>query len=189
MWVSSKIIRTALAVLSLGVATTSAQAAMVNFTVTGTVLVGEESGSGNDYLLSAGDTITAYGTFDDSALVGGTGSVLFGLGSGNSLTISAGTATLLASMDQNYDVDIGFGYFPQLVFDAGLLVDFDTLMVYGQNGAPADFDSYFLGFSDFGSMYGEWNPNVQITAVPVPAAIWLLGSGLLGLAGVARRRK
>lgn len=28
----------------------------------------------------------------------------------------------------------------------------------------------------------------QITAVPVPAAVWLLGSGLLGLAGVARRK-
>jgi hypothetical protein len=27
-----------------------------------------------------------------------------------------------------------------------------------------------------------------VTAVPVPAAVWLLGSGLLGLAGVARRK-
>jgi hypothetical protein len=26
------------------------------------------------------------------------------------------------------------------------------------------------------------------TAVPLPAAIWLLGSGLLGLAGVGRRK-
>lgn len=28
----------------------------------------------------------------------------------------------------------------------------------------------------------------QVTAVPVPAAVWLFGSGLLGLAGVARRK-
>jgi hypothetical protein len=26
------------------------------------------------------------------------------------------------------------------------------------------------------------------SAVPVPAALWLFGSGLIGLAGVARRR-
>ena len=28
-----------------------------------------------------------------------------------------------------------------------------------------------------------------VSAIPVPAAVWLFGSGLLGLAGVARRRK
>lgn len=30
---------------------------------------------------------------------------------------------------------------------------------------------------------------VSATAVPVPAAVWLFGSGLLGLAGIARRKK
>jgi hypothetical protein len=28
-----------------------------------------------------------------------------------------------------------------------------------------------------------------VSAIPVPAAVWLFGSGLIGLVGVARRRK
>lgn len=37
-----------------------------------------------------------------------------------------------------------------------------------------------------GSLF--WD-DVSLTAVPVPAAVWLFGSGLLGLVGVARRRR
>ncbi len=33
------------------------------------------------------------------------------------------------------------------------------------------------------------NASLEVSAVPVPAAVWLFGSGLLGLVGVARRRK
>ena len=33
------------------------------------------------------------------------------------------------------------------------------------------------------------NFNFTITAVPIPSAVWLFGSGLLGLVGVARRKK
>jgi len=29
----------------------------------------------------------------------------------------------------------------------------------------------------------------NVSAVPVPAAVWLFGSGLLGLVGIARRKK
>jgi hypothetical protein len=43
--------------------------------------------------------------------------------------------------------------------------------------------------SNFGNTQYLLSLTGTITAVPVPAAVWLFGSGLVGLAGVARRRK
>lgn len=40
----------------------------------------------------------------------------------------------------------------------------------------------------FNGQLATWNIAGTASAVPVPAAAWLFGSGLLGLAGVARRR-
>ena len=37
--------------------------------------------------------------------------------------------------------------------------------------------------------WGLDNVQVQVSAVPVPPAVWLFGSGLLGLVGIARRKK
>lgn len=42
-------------------------------------------------------------------------------------------------------------------------------------------------FSEQAMTFG--NVTVAVNAVPVPAAVWLFGSGLLGLVGVARRAK
>jgi hypothetical protein len=39
-----------------------------------------------------------------------------------------------------------------------------------------------------GSIFWD-DASLSVSAVPVPAAVWLFGSGLLGLVGVARRRK
>ena len=52
-----------------------------------------------------------------------------------------------------------------------------------------NFENGYQGkrVKDFGGLALAVSPG-DITAVPVPAAAWLLGSGLLGLIGVARRR-
>jgi len=54
-------------------------------------------------------------------------------------------------------------------------------------GGPivAGVQSWVVTTPQFGSP--TFSPT--LTAVPVPAAAWLFGSGLLGLAGTARRRK
>lgn len=65
------------------------------------------------------------------------------------------------------------------------------------NGVP--FYSSLLSMTDYSSVNITKLPNVwkldsagnlkYVSAVPVPAAAWLFGSGLLGLVSVARRRK
>jgi hypothetical protein len=43
---------------------------------------------------------------------------------------------------------------------------------------------------DLGGSKGKYHTTgLAVTSVPVPAAAWLFGSGLIGLVGVSRRRK
>ena len=55
---------------------------------------------------------------------------------------------------------------------------FDNGLVNAQDIMPPSVPSHTLPGSSFGQ-----------AAVPVPAAAWLFGSGLLGLIGVSRRKK
>ena len=53
----------------------------------------------------------------------------------------------------------------------------------------ADIDDPLNNLSIDGFANGFFGPNLKyVSAVPVPGAIWLLGSGLIGLVGLKRRR-
>ena len=46
-----------------------------------------------------------------------------------------------------------------------------------------------LGLGMIDGAFVGFNANFDFQAVPVPAAVWLFGSGLIGLVGVARRKR
>lgn len=48
------------------------------------------------------------------------------------------------------------------------------------------FDSITLSSQDFGFLFNV--DDITVSPVPLPAAVWLFGSGLLGLLGIGRRR-
>ena len=47
----------------------------------------------------------------------------------------------------------------------------------------------FTGFNANFDIIGLHLDSIETTVIPVPAAVWLFGSGLVGLVGVARRRR
>ena len=49
------------------------------------------------------------------------------------------------------------------------------------------FNNLVGNYEGSGRLYD--NVNFDVAPIPVPAAVWLFGSGLIGLVGVARRRK
>jgi hypothetical protein len=108
---------------------------------------------------------------DDSATSAG--------GTGNYDQWTTGTST-----NRSQGLTAPFTLTGSALQDAGAGTWTGTLVSAGIIGqAWGDFD---------GTQYSEMF-NVTITAasnpIPVPAAVWLFGSGLMGLVGVARRRK
>ncbi len=93
-----------------------------------------------------------------------------------------------------------------ILFNWGATTDIDVVMVWdvtdngdgtvtytsidGIAGNPANPDGV-RGFGMIDGAFPGFNANFDFTVatVPVPAAVWLFGSGLLGLVGVARRKK
>jgi hypothetical protein len=56
------------------------------------------------------------------------------------------------------------------------------------NATSGTLNSYILGSATLAAD-GTLAINAGTAPVPLPAAVWLFGSGLMGLVGVSRRRK
>jgi len=87
------------------------------------------------------------------------------------------------------DADLLFGY---QVGDFGVQGSFASLELRGDSGDNSQALPTTLAFSafmqdgDILDMFAEGE--AEVSAVPIPAAGWLFGTGLLGLFGAARRR-
>lgn len=75
-------------------------------------------------------------------------------------------------------------------------VDFDGPVHAPPANPPIDTPAFYHGLVNAPAVMPESVPYHTLpgsgfgqAAVPVPAAVWLFGSGLLGLVGISRRRK
>jgi hypothetical protein len=138
---------------------------------------GASSGGWN---FGAGGTITITGGIDfpDSTTDIGTGSTLLSGTFDSATVIDVGSGTFEFQIvggsftDTKNSVLLAFYDLPDVLYAGGLNLSFST-------GAPMGnaFSSSTL-----------YSGDVVNQPVPVPAAVWLFGSGLVGLASIARRR-
>jgi len=92
------------------------------------------------------------------------------LGQSNlSLDLNAGPQTKTDGI--SFTLNPGDEFFVWAGIDAGGI----------RNGFGDAFNTLSMSFSD--------DTGISSTMVPIPAAVWLFGSGLLGLVGIARRKK
>ena len=186
--------------LLLGMGVSTAQAAPVAWT--GVFSMYDSAGG---YVGGASDVTgaidTAAGTFTLASttpffgqLWSTSGGMLFGPGTYTHSTVDPFPA--VSGGDYNFTVGAG---------QVGAVVDFawggttgiDVLMIWNV-GTSGGLTTYTMTDPDGDGIMGTgmidgpfqgFNANFNMAAVPVPAAVWLLGSGLLGLVGVARRKK
>lgn len=156
----------------------------------------------------AGKTLTASGTYigaldffttgSPSPTVAGflgSGTGAFSLGVGDaSGQMTSGTFQTTTLFDFTSNFTGGFA--GNIQHDDGISLYDDGVLITGASAAKptanGDTDYAFSG-GDFRLVYSAANGNpeelnVDVSAVPLPAAAWLFGSALLGLVAVKRRK-
>ncbi len=107
-----------------------------------------------------------------------------------------GVSRNLAGLSFSYDVSTipaGFVALDQFDSDVPSVQENDAVgITYNVRDSNNDFYFDVSAFSDgveLNSSRSAYTSSTVVSAVPVPAAVWLFGSGLLGLIGVARRKR
>jgi hypothetical protein len=130
--------------------------------------------------LAAGALI---GSFDTSTIYSSNTKLTIDLAAYSSFVLQSNTDYLLVWNAQPGTPFLGEkrkGTSDQMIND-GTAGVFTGKILSSQDGGSSWFSSNQYGF-DYASLNGT------VSAVPVPAAIWLFGSGLLGLIGISRRK-
>jgi hypothetical protein len=89
--------------------------------------------------------------------------------------------------------DQSFDLFPELVFENFVPVELDFFLTDGVNGVnftnplllELEMEDDLLPYSGSGDF--DFETQLSAEVVPIPAAVWLLGGGLIGLLGLKRR--
>ena len=145
---------------------------------------------------------TVQGTFDTSAVTGvitSGGTPFFGHAwTGTLVAVFTGGATAWnyslatgALASGTYTFSLAPGQVAMgILFDWNVTTGIPVLNIVNADGSGVDIDGdgtlgTVIADGPFSAPMGF--AGVAVSEVPVPAAVWLLGSGLLGLVGVARR--
>ena len=145
---------------------------------------------------SAGASFNALWDADDDGVFGG-GSSLFNTAPtfwGDATGAQAATSAIITALGIS-DASTGSSdsfFIPYQTRSAGgqITASVDTIDVYFDIfDSLMDDLSATTAVDDFVSSNYDVRPYTSFTVVPVPAAVWLFGTGLIGLIGVARRKK
>jgi len=148
---------------------------------------------------TTGEIDTAAGTFTlaSTSLFSGLGWTADGgtlYGEGTHVVNVNGDGADAISGDGNVSFTVGSGQLGgNINFNWGATNGIDVFLVWdvvGNTYTSTDVDGDgILGLGMVDGPFPAFSANFDMQAVPVPAAVWLFGSGLLGLVGVARRKK
>ena len=155
---------------------------------------------------NAAVTTFASGTFTmydaTGAVVGGANTVTGSLDSTGLLAGSNLTSPtpFFAQLWTAHDSTCGAGGVGDIVcdmpFDWSVNTNIPVVVHFDTTTTPLVWDGTLDGDADgipgtamTAGPFAGFSPTFTLTAVPIPAAVWLFGSGLLGLVGVARRRR